>query len=647
MFHNLIYIVLAAFGLGFLIFIHELGHYFVARRTGMKVEAFGIGFGKPIYTWERKGVKWNVCWIPFGGYVRIAGMEKEGPLEPHQIKGGFYASTPMSRIKVAVTGPLVNIVFALFAFTLIWMAGGREKPFSDFTHLIGWIDPQSKLHELGVHPGDQIQQYAKRPFEGFEDLKYTAIVDEKSVEIKGEKIDYFTQAEQPFDYNLETYRDPRIISERFSTIGVLSPASYLIYMPGGAALPEGAPIADSGIQPQDRIVWVDGQIIFSQPHLSAVINEGKSLLTVQRGPNTFLTRIPRLKANDLRMTPESKAELDDWQHEAGLNLKLNQLYFIPYDLNNAGVVEGQIAYINEESEEHLPSQFSLSPMEAPLMIGDKIIAVDGVKVSSALELLTNLQKKKVQLIVQRGGVYPPIPWKKADEDFISSLDVKNLKQLISRIGTDEQMSSSGPLYLLSPVEPKPVTDFAATPEILALNNERYNAQKKEIEKISDPAQQAASMRILENGQKRLVLGIAPQPVDRNVIYNPSPFRLFGDVFEQTGRTLKALFTGSLNPKWMSGPVGIVQVMHYGWTVGVKEVLYWMAVISLNLGILNLLPLPVLDGGHICFSLYEMCTKRRIKSKTMEKLVLPFVILLIGFFIYVTYNDLARLFTRFF
>ena len=89
MIYSIIYVILAAFGLGFLIFIHELGHYFMARRVGMTVEAFAIGFGKPVLSWECNGVKWHICALPFGGYVRIAGMEKKGKLEPHQIPDGF------------------------------------------------------------------------------------------------------------------------------------------------------------------------------------------------------------------------------------------------------------------------------------------------------------------------------------------------------------------------------------------------------------------------------------------------------------------------------------------------------------------------------------------------------------------------------
>ena len=93
------------------------------------------------------------------------------------------------------------------------------------------------------------------------------------------------------------------------------------------------------------------------------------------------------------------------------------------------------------------------------------------------------------------------------------------------------------------------------------------------------------------------------------------------------------------PLWQRPFIGI----YYGF----KEALFWLGFISLNLGIINLFPLPVLDGGHILFSIVEMITKKPIKAKTMERLILPFIVLLILFFIFVTYQDIVRIISRFF
>jgi len=127
---SIFYAVFAVLGLSFLIFIHELGHYYVARRLGMRIEVFSIGFGKPIYAWKNQGVQWQIGWLLFGGYVKIAGMDSSETSEQrdlYEVKDGFFGKRPFDRIKVAAAGPVVNIVFAFLAFVALWAIGGREK----------------------------------------------------------------------------------------------------------------------------------------------------------------------------------------------------------------------------------------------------------------------------------------------------------------------------------------------------------------------------------------------------------------------------------------------------------------------------------------------------------------------------------------
>src|SRR3990172_11743791 len=166
-----------------------------------------------------------------------------------------------------------------------------------------------------------------------------------------------------------------------------------------------------------------------------------------------------------------------------------------------------------------------------------------------------------------------------------------------------------------PVSTKNLNDFPLSENQKERLANELSAQRKEIEKIEDSEQKAAALRLLEEGQKKVMLGIVLQ--DRLVTYNPSPFSMFFSVFKETYRTLVAVVTGVLSPKWLAGPGGIVQVMQYGWSLGVKEALFWLSMISLNLGIINLLPVPVLDGGHICFAIWESITKKPIKSKTID------------------------------
>ncbi len=611
---SLFYIVLAILGLGFLVFIHELGHYLIARRKGMRVEAFAIGFGKPIWTWERDGVKWHICMLPFGGYVKIAGMQKEGSREPYEIHDGFYGKRPIDRIWVALAGPLVNIGFSLIVFTLIWFSGGRDKQFFDFTHRIGWVDPQSALYANGVRPGDLIETYDGKPFTGIKDLLISSLMKGETKQIEGVKIDYLTGEKTHFDYTLKTYQNPEVIGkEKLSTIGVLSPASYLIYQ--GPNLLPNSPMIGSGIEPKDRLIWAGGEVLFSHQQLSALTNEFSAFLTIRRGDRIIETKVPRVQLGDLRMSPPEKGEVDDWQHEAGLKGSLSDLYFIPYNLSPALDVESRIHFIDESDQKKAFEVCERCSFFTPLEEGDRILAVDGIKVDTPYQLLTQLQERRVLVIVDRDPkMSQQVLWTEADAQF-DDFSTSDLQKMVSSIGTDRELKRAGNLVLLKPIVPKPLSELSR------------------VEVGS------------EKGGSRLVLGIPL--TDREVRYNPPPQDQFVEVLRDTYHTLTSLFSGAANPKYVAGPVGIVQIVHHSWMLGIKEALFWMALISLNLGIINLLPLPVLDGGHILFSIIEMFTKRPLRAKTMERLIIPFVVLIIGFFIFVTYHDITRLFSKFF
>lgn len=646
MLFSLLYVILAAFGLGLLIFIHELGHYWMARREGMTVEAFSIGFGKPIRSWEKDGVKWQICWLPFGGYVRIAGMEKKGALEPYQIPDGFFGKRPWARIKVALMGPIVNIVFAFAAFSVLWMIGGRLKPFSEYTRLIGAVDPSSAIFNTGVRSGDEITQLSGKPFHNFHDFVYFSIFNNSAPKISGLQIDYFKGVKTPFHYQFEFSPDASI-QERIGTVfSTIQPASYLIYnQKASLAADHNSPIKDSGIQDGDRVLWVDGELMFSRAQLIQTINQQKALLTVKRAGQTFLVRVPRLKVSDLIAAPAQRAEIEDWKHEANLKGRTSDLFFIPYNLASSCQVEYAFSYLNEETIEQQPKASMRSALEIPLQKGDQIIAVDGIPVHSAYTLLQLLQMRHIQIIVKKSEQAAPISWKEADKAYIANIAWKDLNRMIQSIGTSTPLKEQGNLKLLNPVIPKPLSQMSISQEKREQMEAEAEEQIKRIEEIKDPRQKQMAMQQFQAEQNQVKLGIAM--ADRAVRYNPSPVTLFNHVLVETWKTIVALFTGTVSPKYMSGPVGIVTVMQQSWGQGFQEALFWLGMISLNLGILNLLPIPVLDGGHICFSLWEWITKKPIKAKTMEKLIIPFVVLLIALFIYLTYHDLTRLFSGFF
>jgi len=638
------YFILAAAALGILVFIHELGHYFVARRVGMTVETFSIGFGRPILKWKWNDVDWQIGWLPFGGFVKIMGMEfskedRERYKEPYEIPNGFFAKAPWRRILVALAGPVANFILAFFLFGALWLMGGREKPFSEFTQIVGWVEPNSEIYAQGVRPGDILKEYNGKPYQSSKDLLYATMLGGKDVNLKGFHVNYATGEKRPFDYTIESYPAPGALDDILTT-GITSNARYMIY-DKGVKLPEGSPMESSGIEHGDQLVWADGELLFSMDQVNHLLNRKFALLTVKRGDMTFLSRQPRVMTADLNFSSHIKNEFEDWQYEGHINKRWHELFTLPYVVNSEGYIESPMDFLDEDSRlAAFPLHSYDKLLDAPLEPGDRILAVDGSPVSRGYEILEKVQQHRVQLMVKRGGAAKGnVTWKEEDTVFIEGVDWKALQETTALIGT--RVKSNDSFVLLNPVLPKMIDEFVLTAEQRASISQEFERQKKQVEAIKDREKRASAMRFLEDAQSRLMLGVPL--VDRLVEYNPGPFSLFGSVFVETGQTLKALILGYLHPKWLSGPIGIVRVIHHGWKIGIGEALFWIGAISVNLGFLNLLPIPVLDGGHVCLSLWEWMTKRRIKAKTMEKLIIPFVVLLIGLLVFLTFQDISRLF----
>jgi regulator of sigma E protease len=610
---SLLSILIAVFCLTFLIFIHELAHFFMARRVGMKVETFSIGFGKPLFSWVRDGVKWQIGCLPFGGFVKIAGMDNEGNEDPYQSPDGFFGKTPWQRIKVLGIAPLTNILFAALAFSALWFMGGREKSYLEFTPKIGWIDPHSALFERGVRPGDEVLAYNGSPFLSFKDHLTQAMMSGDSLNISLNKVDYLNKTKTPLTVDIKPYSHPLALDPGIKTSGILHPASFLIFNPvikeGQEVIPKESAMAGSGLLPKDRLIWAGGELIFSIQQLGNLLNDGDILLTVQKGTDTFLRRVPRVKFSELRLTPDYREELIDLFYSIStLRSTLDQFYTIPYELGPQNVVEKRLSFFEKENEEKAFPKTFYSELNQPLEAGDKIIGVSGQNVKTMLSLFEEIQKDTLNVIVSRKKEeMKPLSLNEGTARFENGLEVESLKKMIASLGTQNTVKEAGDLVLLNPVVAKVRSDQKGSQKYLGL----------------------------------------PGIQDHKIVYNPNPLQLLKESTEEIWKTLSSLVTGNFNPKWMSGPVGIIQVVQQQSQSGVKEMIFWLGFISFNLGVLNLLPIPVLDGGGIMMALYEWVTGRRIPPKVMEKVILPFALLLIAFFIFVTFYDVTRLLGKFF
>jgi len=617
---GLISLILAIVGLGILIFIHELGHYCAARWVGMRVEVFSIGFGKPLVSFWHRGVRINICWIPFGGYVKIAGMDKKSSAQ--DLEGNFFSKPPLSRICVALAGPFANVLFGFFVFTVIWVAGGREKPFASVTQRIGWVDPHSTLYAEGVRPGDKIVAYNDHRFQSSRDHLYAPMTSGPSVKVIVEK----SKARTTETIQVAPYQHPYALEKGILTSGVLSSANFLIWKPHKVPEPLLAEQERSGILPGDRLVWMDGSYLFSHMQLQQLLHTGSQFMTVLRD-NTYLQlKIPRVLAGEMKLTQEMRGELSDWQYEADLQMiPFNELWFIPYNLTSDAVVESAISLF--ELDQIRPHRVWYDVDR--LLPGDRIVAIAGKKISASYEVVERLQEKRVSIVVDRNPRYEDVvSLTQADVEFEAVYQSSALHNLVQRIGTPQQMEKDDSFVLLSPIVPQTRREF------LRKLSEYYPEQHLSRDSTEEVDEKPSEK------QENLLLGLIGV-YDETVQYNPNPIESCVSIVREIKQTIVALVGGYLSPRWMSGPVGILHMMQQQSAVGYIELLFWLGTISLNLAVLNLIPLPVLDGGYILFSLFEMVTGVRVKVEWIEKIVVPFAVLLILLLLYLTYYDILR------
>ncbi len=156
-----------------LVFIHEFGHYWVARRFGIHAEVFSIGFGPELFGWtDRRGTRWKVSAIPLGGYVKFLGDSDETsatpsdvPLSPEQARRAFHAQPLYARAAVVLGGPAANLLFAFVVLTIVFLVAG--EPYSPATVAVQVNGPAAKA---GLRTGDEVLSLGDRKIDRFEDI---------------------------------------------------------------------------------------------------------------------------------------------------------------------------------------------------------------------------------------------------------------------------------------------------------------------------------------------------------------------------------------------------------------------------------------------------------------------------------------------
>jgi len=240
------------FTLGVLVAFHEFGHFWVARKCGVKVLRFSIGFGTPLFKWrDSLDTEYVIALIPLGGYVKMLD-EREGEVTPGQEHLAFNRKPVLQRIAVVAAGPLANLLLAVVAFWFVFLAGERG-----IAPLIGSVEPGSVAELAGLEPGQEIVAIDGSPTPTWQAVNFRLLdrIGDSGVirfDLRYPDSDFVYQSEAYLDEWLSEVEEPNLI-------GGLGIRMYRPPIPVvlDEVVPD-SPAEAAGLRSGDRIVAADG-----------------------------------------------------------------------------------------------------------------------------------------------------------------------------------------------------------------------------------------------------------------------------------------------------------------------------------------------------------------------------------------------------
>ncbi|HEK2764272.1 TPA: sigma E protease regulator RseP [Proteus mirabilis] len=240
--------------LGILITVHEFGHFWVARRCGVYVERFSIGFGKAIWRkTDKHGSEFVVAWIPLGGYVKMLD-ERVAEVAPERRHLAFNNKTVGQRAAIVAAGPIANFLLAIVAYWLVFMIGVPAlKP------IIADIRPDSIAEQAKLTPGMELKSVAgiETPDQNAVRLALVSKIGAKEVTFVVTQPNSLSESENILNlqqWNFDPERQDPIVSLGIMPVGARLDSKVVEVTPDSAA-------EKAGLQAGDRIVKVDGQPI--------------------------------------------------------------------------------------------------------------------------------------------------------------------------------------------------------------------------------------------------------------------------------------------------------------------------------------------------------------------------------------------------
>lgn len=703
-------VVYALIAISIIIFIHELGHFLAAKKVGVRVERFSIGFDPPIagrklrvFAFERGGTEYVLGAIPFGGYVKLAGeIIPEGSEEQRRkpAPDELLAKSPSQRALIFVAGSAMNILsgflFFMIAFTLGVSFTGPE---------IGNSIPGTPAWKAGILPGDRVTSVNGEEVSDFTEMRVAIALSERGQPLR---LRVARPGGEGAEESLELKVTPRWKDSGFNEIGVVPSIS-----PRVEPLEEGSSFQKAGLQKGDRVIGVEiagtrlPSMAFSavmdalQTYVNLRPGEPLRLLIERAGAQEWIEVLPKLEkegsarpqlgivrgaGNVVRGVRESSSAsthfqkgdrlvaigeqpvasvdwlsiVESWSGEDGkLELEVRPLqgeprrFVVERDDLLIWTLRGDI-YWDDFALEVAEAEAD-SPLTAEgLAPGDRIRAVRGRLCYSEEDLSEIL----AELAVSGAESFP------VSVEVARGNDTRTVE--LSRKATESLAGvtwrSMPPLQAVLRGGPADRVGITPGSRIQSLDGERMRSWEELLEKVTstEVGREIGVTWLDAAGEERegtLRTGVTPfQAITLPFTYElktiqASPLSAVGLgarrtvlVIKQVFLTVRSLLRRDVSAKHLAGPVGIVHLF-----TNVVErgdfgmLIFWLALISVNLGLFNLFPFPILDGGHLLFLGIEKLKGSPVDVRIQEWAVNIAFILIICLALFVTFNDVRRLF----
>ncbi len=263
------------FVLGVLVFVHELGHFLVARWHGVRVLTFSLGFGPKLFSFKRGDTEYCISIIPLGGYVKMAGEMTDylTPATPIERKDDeFLSKTKWQRFQIFLAGPVMNILLAIIVMTGVLYHGATEPVYLQKPAVVGSVQPGSAAEKAGIKPGDEITGVSGKVVDTWERL------DMQVLPRAGQEVPVTVRRDGQ-ELTIRVTPDSRT-EFKVGDLGVIP-----VLHPQIQSVNPGEPADKAGVKAGDVVLAVDGQPV-RQPELMKKINNSANVpikLTIQRG----------------------------------------------------------------------------------------------------------------------------------------------------------------------------------------------------------------------------------------------------------------------------------------------------------------------------------------------------------------------------